>query len=199
MTDLGPLRPGSGFPGHTAGEAFGAPAGGVRAIIRDDLQLASVIARKGAGAAVAERLRDRFGAAPGAGPVRTGDAALAWLGVGPDRWLAVKTGRDGRWAAVLARELEGLAAVADQSDGYAVIEVAGPAARETLAKGFPIDLHPAAFGPEAAAVTLVAHIGAVIWRGEGEDRFLIAVFRSTAESFWHWLSGVAAAHGLALG
>ncbi len=96
----------------------------------------------------------------------------------------------------MARGLEGLAAVADQSDGQVAFEISGARSRETLAKGFAIDLHPSAFGDDGAAVTLVAHIGAVIWR-EG-DRFVVLVSRSNAGSFWHWLRESAAMYGLEL-
>jgi sarcosine oxidase subunit gamma len=44
-------------------------------------------------------------------------------------------------------------------------------------------------------VTVIAHIGAIVWQG-GENRFAIAVFRSYAGSFWHWLAASAAEFGL---
>ncbi len=72
------------------------------------------------------------------------------------------------------------------------------AIRDVLAKGFPIDLHERAFPPGAAATTVAAHIGAIIWRNEDQDgcaSFDIAVFRSLSRSFWHWFSKAAAEFG----
>ena len=44
------------------------------------------------------------------------------------------------------------------------------------------------------AVTVIAHVGAVVWRRNG--CFAFAVFRSYAGSFWHWLAASAAEFGL---
>ena len=70
----------------------------------------------------------------------------------------------------------------------------GPKVRETLAKGVPVDLHPDHFSNHAA-VTMVAHIGVIMWQS-GQDRFTLAVFRSYSGGFWHWLSASAAPSGL---
>ena len=86
------------------------------------------------------------------------------------------------------------ASLSDHSDGYALFEVWGPRVRDGLAKGVPVDLHPECFTDDVA-VTVVAHIGAIVWQS-GPDRFTLAVFRSYAGSFWHWLSASAAPFGL---
>jgi len=113
-------------------------------------------------------------------------AALEWIFVG--RWLFLDV------APEQLEDLSGLASFSDHSDGYAVFEIWGPKVRETLAKGVPIDLHPAVF-TDTVAVTVIAHIGAIVWQ-TAPDRFSIAVFRSYAGSFWHWLSASAAEYGL---
>ena len=74
-----------------------------------------------------------------------------------------------------------------------MFEISGPEARRALAKGVPLDLEM--FGENDAAVTAIAHIGAIIWKS-GPERFVIAVFRSFAASFWHWLHASAAEFGL---
>ena len=61
-----------------------------------------------------------------------------------------------------------------------ILEVAGPSAREALATLLPIDLHPSAFGENAAAATIAAHIPVLVWR-DGEA-FRIACDRSYGES-----------------
>lgn len=111
------------------------------------------------------------------------------LGIGPGRWLFL-----GQPLENLALSLKGDACLSDHSDGYALFEVWGPRVRDVLARGVPLDLHPDSFS-DHVAVTVVAHIGAIVWRS-GPDRFTLAVFRSYAGSFWHWLSTSAAPFGL---
>jgi len=156
----------------------------------DPVQIVSIAARRGQGDQLADRLRDLLQLEPPLGPRCTWAGDTSLLGVGPGRWLAVRDGPSPPLYDSLALELAGLAAVCDQGDGYAVFRVEGPAARHVLAKGVPVDLHPQAFGPHAAAVTLVAHMGAILWLAEAGYR--IAVFRSYGASFWHWLSGATA-------
>ena len=64
----------------------------------------------------------------------------------------------------------------DLTGARCILELAGPRARETLQTLLPIDLHPRAFGETAAAGTVAAHIGVLVWR-EG-DAFRVACFRS---------------------
>ena len=102
-------------------------------------------------------------------------------------------------AVRLARDFSGLASVADQSGGYAVLTLSGPRVLDAMAKGFTIDLHPARFPPGAAAVTQAAHIGIVLWRMPDDDpaapTFQVGVTRSYAADFRHWLSDSAAEYG----
>ena len=88
------------------------------------------------------------------GPSVSVGGDLALVGTGPRSWLALQPGGGWRFARGLAATLDGVAAVADQSSGYAVLRLTGPSLRATLAKGVPIDLHPSAFQPGSAAVTL---------------------------------------------
>ncbi len=171
----------------TAPLAGGGPAG-VTVRRLDDLAIASVIARRGEA--------DALGARFGRGPTRGAARGVEWLGVGPGRWLAVAKAEPSEFAAALERTLVGRAAVADQSDAYAVVEVGGPKARTALAKGVPVDLHPAGFGPDQVAVTMATHMGLIVWRGEGEDAFRLAAFRSNAGGLWHWLMESAAEFGV---
>ncbi len=110
--------------------------------------------------------------------------------MGPDRWLAVSDASSPVLHDLLVLELAGVAAVCDQGDAYAVFAVSGPAAACVLAKGVPLDLHPSAFGADAVAATLVAHMGVILWYAVSGYR--IAVFRSYGASFQHWLEGAAA-------
>lgn len=168
-------------PAFTAMESIG-DGGGVSVMLRDDLTIVSVMARKDCGHALAARCGLRNA------PKTSGTGGVTALGIGPARWLFL-----GQTMEELA-PLCDMASLSDHSDGYAVFEVWGRAARAALAKGVPVDLHPEAFTDDVA-VTVIAHIDAIVWR-TSQDRFAIAVLRSYAGSFWHWLSASAAEFGL---
>jgi methylglutamate dehydrogenase subunit D len=120
--------------------------------------------------------------------------------------LAGLKGVDVRWAGPyqylvfgiahteLVKKLRGIASCSDQSHGRAVIRIAGPKARATLAKGTPVDLHPNEFPRGKSAMTQMAHVGVHLTR-TGDDVFELAVFRGFAESFWEWLTSQAAEFG----
>lgn len=120
-----------------------------------------------------------------------GDMTLIWTA--PGQWLA--SAADRHLAARLAVEIGGIAAVSDQSDARAVVRVSGTRARDVLAKGCLIDLHPRAFGPGQVAMTAFGHINVMLRQIDDRPTYEIALFRSMAESFWHWLSASAAEFG----
>jgi len=165
----------------------------------EGLTIAHVAARKGQSQALRARLQELTGvAAPTASQFAAGkDISLLWAG--PDQWLAMASGVNGR---ELERELReactGLASVADQSDARSIVRVSGPMARATLAKGVPIDLHPRAFGAGSAAITHAAHIGVLLWKPDASDMYLLACPRSYAGSLWSWLSHAAAEYGITI-
>ncbi len=81
--------------------------------------------------------------------------------------------------------LEG-AAVTDQSDGWTVLALSGPAAVDVLARLVPTDLRLGACPVGRALRTGVNHMNAVILR-TGDYAFEIMVFRSMARTAWHEL------------
>jgi methylglutamate dehydrogenase subunit D len=157
-------------------------------------QIATVIARRGR-EALTEKLRPAYGLELPAGPKWSGTERLALVGTGPRTWLALREG-----GAPLTDELQravgDTAAIADQSDGYAVLRLSGPKVRATFEKGLAIDLHPRAFGPGDAAVTTCSHLGVILWQLDETPCYEVALFRSLAADFWHWLSESAAEFGL---
>ncbi|WP_225769859.1 sarcosine oxidase subunit gamma [Inquilinus sp. Marseille-Q2685] len=197
MPDLAPRSAFAGLltPGRH-GRAEGDP--GVTVRPRDDLSLARVIARKGRAGDLASTIRSRYGLDLPTAPKRVAQGGLAFIWSGPGQWLtAAEDGRD------LARELSeaigSFAAVSDQSNGLAVLHVSGPRVRDTLIKGVGLDLHPRAFAPSDAAVTVIAHIGAQLWQLDDRPTYEIAVYRSFAGSLWRWLDASAAEFGCAVG
>lgn len=174
----------------TAASAFAAlqMPGTPGVVIRelDGLGIATVVARKGQSAALASRLRERYGIELPLGPKLARAQDLCLLGIGPDARLAIREGGGNEFALSLRDAIDGLASVVDQSDGLAVVQVSGARIREALCKLFAVDLDARAFQPGDVAVTPAGHIGATLWRiddVQGGACFRIAVPRSFAASF----------------
>jgi heterotetrameric sarcosine oxidase gamma subunit len=116
---------------------------------------------------------------PGPGEARTAGAARAiWFG----RGQALVTGAD-----IPEGLLDGLAAVTDQSDGWACLRLEGLGVWEVLARLTPIDLREPAFPPGATVRTLLGHMAASLtrWDADGCD---ILVFRSMTGTAVHEIS-----------
>jgi sarcosine oxidase subunit gamma len=159
--------------------------------------LASVLARGGDEAAARAAVQQSLGLTlPATGRVAM-HRELALLGVGPGQWFAASTpaAGDEDFEARLDRIFKGSAALFDQSGGRIVLELAGPRVRDVLAKGFAIDLHPAAFGPGQVASTLVSHLNVQLWQVSDEPRYRVFVVRTYFGSFWRWLAAAAAEYG----
>jgi heterotetrameric sarcosine oxidase gamma subunit len=160
-------------------------------MLKVDERLQSAIATvmsRGDDAALAARIHGAFGMALPSGPRRVSNGVEAFIGVGPGVWLAVFEKAGPLMASKLAASLARLASVADQTSAYAVLRITGDAAREVLSRGAFIDFDPSVFGPGSAAVTTISHIGVSIWQIDDVPTFEIALFRSYADSFWHWLT-----------
>jgi sarcosine oxidase subunit gamma len=153
---------------------------------RQDIGLATLQVTHGRDEMFAARASSAFGVAPPAGPHRTASAGTAFIGTGPRTWLVCGERGSPGFAADLARTFEGMASVSDQSSGYCVLRLNGPRARAVLQSGLPVDLHPDAFAPGSAAVSVIAHVGVIVWSVD-TDIWEIAFFRSMADSFAHWL------------
>ncbi len=76
------------------------------------------------------------------------------------------------------------------------MRIAGPKARDTLAKGLPIDLHQQVFQPGDTALTVVAHINVHIWQVDDAPTYDLAVFRSYAASFCEFITSAASEFGI---
>ncbi|GGY15463.1 sarcosine oxidase subunit gamma [Streptomyces anandii] len=120
--------------------------------------------------------------------VRTADLAALWLG--PDQWLLVGqpgTQRDleSRVRAAAGQEP---VSVTDVSAQRTTVLVAGPRARDLLAHGCSLDLHPRAFGPGRCAQTTLARTQVVlVARDEPRAGFWVLVRSSFAGYLADWL------------
>ncbi len=164
---------------------------------RLDLAMATVMSR-GDDRALAAKVHGEFGLPLPSTPRRVSNGVKALVGIGPGVWLAVFQGADPLMASELASSLAGLASVADQTSAYAVLRISGASAREVLSRGAFIDFDPSVFGPGSAAVTTISHVGVTIWQIDETPTFEIALFRSFADSFWHWMMTTCTALGVGL-
>jgi heterotetrameric sarcosine oxidase gamma subunit len=162
------------------------------------LAIASVVARRGCEPALAERMQDAFGIGLPKGPLRVQGAGISLLGIAPATWLAIAPSGGQDDVAQLEGKVRGLAAVCDQSGAYGVLRVSGPSAHDLLQAGLFIDLTDNVFGSDAVIVSAIGHMGVVLWRSATVEGFEIAVHRSEAASFTHWLISSAKAAGVSL-
>ncbi|WNV08277.1 sarcosine oxidase subunit gamma [Tardiphaga sp. 709] len=171
---------------------------GVIARERRGIAIATVMARKGQGTALAATVKEQFDINLPLGPHGSGGDATSFLGTGPGRWLVTHDAGTPRFVDSLAQQLDGLASVVDQSDSVGLLRLSGPALLEVLAKGVGIDLSATAFPAGSVAVTQIAHMGVTLWKVDETPTIHIAAARSMAGSFLHWLEASAAMVGLAV-
>ena len=125
-------------------------------------------------------------------------ASFVWRGerllacVAPGRFLAAGDAQ-AAIPARLAKTLDGLAAVTDQSDMWAAWLVSGEGVRECLARVVPVELAPATFQIGHLALTRAGHLDVRVLR-HADDNYEIAVTRSVAADLLYALN--AASHGL---
>lgn len=115
--------------------------------------------------------------APGLSHVK-GAARIVWAGRGTAFLIGLSA------PAALA----GIAALTDQSDGWAALILEGAGAEAVLARLIPLDLRVPAFRVDASARTLLGHMPVLIVR-VGATAFEIRVFRSMARTAVHEISG----------
>lgn len=125
--------------------------------------------------------------------VRAGELTALWLG--PDEWLVV--GPPGSqqdlesWIRGAAGEEP--VSVTDVSAQRTTLLVAGPRARDLLAHGCPLDLHPRTFEPGRCAQTTLARAQIVlVAREEPRAGFWVLVRSSFAGYLTDWLLDAAA-------
>jgi sarcosine oxidase subunit gamma len=160
------------------------------------LGLATLAARKGQAGALKEAVESAYGVELPDGSRMARGRSVGFVGYGPGQWLAVlETLANEALAEDLKRRLGALASISDQSGGRTVLRVRGARARDVLAKGLPIDLHPRSFAPGSAATSTLSLMGVQVWQVDDAPTYDIALFRSLSESFWRWLTASAAEFG----
>lgn len=142
----------------------------LREIVGD--RVTSVAPLKGQAAKLATALKKLGLGWPAPNTATTsGTASIVWTG----RDQAFLIGAD-------PEGLDGLAALTDQSDGWARMRLEGPGAADVLARLVPLDLR--GFAPGQAARSQLGHMMAILTAPE-KGSFDIMVFRSMAETAVH--------------
>jgi sarcosine oxidase subunit gamma len=127
-----------------------------------------------------------LGATPPSTPNTTAGSDPRTLWTAPSEWMI-----SGRNVAALAPQIaeacEGsVHHLADVGSGYSIFVVRGASARDLLAKGCSLDLHPRAFQPNRCARTLLAQVRVLIDQLSDEPVFHIYADASYAGHLRAW-------------
>lgn len=154
----------------------------IRAVTRDDFALVSMAAHRGAGEALAARVREELAVylPPPGKWAAVGD--LTFIGTAPGQWLVEQDRDDGTLPIQLAAIVGAYTLLIDVSDQHAAVRISGAGAREVLAKRLPIDLHPRAMSAGDAAATLAAHVPVLIRQVDDTPTYDLMCIRSFAGS-----------------
>jgi sarcosine oxidase subunit gamma len=118
------------------------------------------------------------------------ERSVLWLG--PDEWLVVDDGAPVTEDAVRAAFAPEWGAVVDVSANRVLFEVSGAGARDLLARGCPLDLHPRVFGPGTCAQTLLARTAVIQWQTDQAPTYRVLVRASFADHLARWLTDATA-------
>lgn len=192
VSDLCPV---SAFAGLPATKGSG---GGLIATERE-LGIARVTARSRQRALLERLFHERYGIALPSGPRRACRRDVAAAGVAPESWMVTCESAGNDFAASLRSACGAHASIVDLSDACAVLRLAGPCVRATLAKLLALDLHERRFAPGDVAQTVAAHMSVTLWRLEQAQRgpamFEICVGRSLAHELYGAIRDSAAEFG----
>jgi sarcosine oxidase subunit gamma len=187
MADLSTLRR---SPLHHLHDRFEAEriAGERGVALRELPFLTMVSVRVDPGSPAFARLGERLGVElpKACGRVTSsGRHGVLWLG--PDEWLVVAKTDDDALVAELRDTLGGdRGSVVDVSANRTTLEISGPAARETLEKGCPADLHPRSFGADTAVATTLGPVPVLLWR-TGATTYRVLPRSSFGDYVARWL------------
>ncbi len=126
----------------------------------------------------------------------SGKIEVLWLG--PDEWLVVGPDESDVGQRLSDAIKDTHAAATDVSESRTVIALSGLHARDVLAKGCALDLHPSVFAAGQCAQSTLGHVHVILHQRSEAPEFDIYVHRSFAEALWQWLEDAAAEYGLAI-
>ncbi|MFM9846184.1 MAG: sarcosine oxidase subunit gamma [Hyphomicrobiaceae bacterium] len=192
-------EPASPLTGHMQPGRFGANSNTPVLLTERRVAVVQVTGRKGQTLALRAAVSRALSLdLPHAGE-SAGNGATTAIWIAPETWLIL---RDASRGDALTRELmaacSDASSIVDQSSGKSVLRLSGTRARDVLAKGCRIDLHPRVFAPGRSAVTPIAHIHAVLIQVDAAPTFDLIVPSTLARDFVEWLRLSAAEFGYEL-
>ncbi|MBF9033499.1 sarcosine oxidase subunit gamma [Rhodobacterales bacterium HKCCE2091] len=132
----------------------------------------------------------RAGTEPPTALPEPGEATDAAVWLAPGQWMLMAPGEaETDFAARVAATAPGCS-VTEQTDGWVIVDIDGPAAAiETLRERL-VNLPPSALAPGRGTRTVLHHVGIIAIR-PAPDRLTIMAMRSYAGSLWHALATAA--------
>jgi sarcosine oxidase subunit gamma len=129
---------------------------------------------------------------------KAGETSILWLG--PDEWWVVTTpDRSDDLVPALRQAFQGQhTAVIDVTESRTVITISGSKARDVLARGISLDLHPRVFGPGQCAQTGMSKCNVLLHQTDDEPSYDIYVLKSFSDYLWQWTEKIASDFGLAI-
>ena len=124
---------------------------------------------------------------PGPGETQA-DQNRQWFWSAPGEWVvAVHAGTEGEVIDMLREKLDGLFVVTSvMSDSRVVLDIAGQAARDIMARGSTVDFHPASFGAGRCLNTRLAGVPVMVACSSGGESFLLFADRSVGDYLLQW-------------
>ncbi|MFZ1904752.1 MAG: sarcosine oxidase subunit gamma family protein [Steroidobacteraceae bacterium] len=116
------------------------------------------------------------------------------LKTGPEQFWIITRASEDLTTAFEAAVTYDIGTVTPLSHSRTCIFVEGLSARELLATGIALDLHPAAFQLDSFALTGLHHTPILIHRS-GDNRYELYVMRTFALWAWEWLTDAALPYG----
>ena len=119
--------------------------------------------------------------APGKASMSDTHAAL-WIA--PDQIFVLSFDRSAAAHGDLTQKLVGAGYIADQTDGWIVLDLSGPGSIPALERLCMVDISQDAFPVGSVARTAMEHMSAIVWRKDAQSYWLLSA-KSSAESFIH--------------
>lgn len=116
------------------------------------------------------------------------------LKTGPEQFWIITRASEDLTTAFQAAVTQDIGTVTPLSHSRTCIFVEGLSARELLATGIALDLHPNAFQLDSFALTGLHHTPILIHRS-GDNRYDLYVMRTFALWAWEWLTDAALPYG----
>jgi sarcosine oxidase subunit gamma len=175
---------------------YGVPADAPVRLAARRCALVQLAARRGRADALGGAMRAACGLElppPGHAAV-AGELAALWMQ--PATWLLMASpGEPGALARSVKHACGDAGSVVDQTQGRAVLHLAGGAAREVLARICRIDLHPRVFRASCVAATAVAELDCLLYQRDDGPSFELLVPASYAGWFAEAVRRAAASVG----